>query len=74
MYGRNTQITEAPRRLPLGLGRRPDVPTLRCPDGSVVARFSAWGMTYEAVEREALEDLLCARAPKYGHGAVDRFA
>ena len=38
----------------------PDAPALRRPDGSVVARFGAWGMTREAVEREALEDLLRA--------------
>lgn len=36
----------------------PDSPALRRPDGSVAARFSARGMTHEAVEREALEDLL----------------
>jgi hypothetical protein len=28
------------------------------PDGSVAARFSTGGMTHEAVEREALKDLL----------------
>jgi hypothetical protein len=42
----------------LDLAGDPDVPTLRRPDGSVAARFSAMGMTHEAVEREALEDLL----------------
>ena len=30
----------------------PDVLVLRCPKG-VVARFSAWGVTAEAIEREA---------------------
>src|SRR5215216_588578 len=36
----------------------PDAPALRRPDGTVVARFGVRGMTHEAVEREALEDLL----------------
>ncbi len=49
----------------------PGAPALRRPDGSVVARFSAGGMTHEAVEREALEDLL-RKSSKHGHGAVDR--
>jgi hypothetical protein len=49
----------------------PDAPALRRPDGSVVARFSTRGMTHEAVEREALEELLRTRS-KYGHSAVDR--
>ena len=31
----------------------PDVLVLRCPHGTVVARFSAWGVTAEAIEREA---------------------
>ena len=31
----------------------PDVLVLRCPHGTVIARFSAWGATAEAVEREA---------------------
>jgi hypothetical protein len=51
----------------------PGAPALRRPDGSVVARFSAGGMTHEAVEREALEDLL-RKSSKHGHGAVDRSA
>ena len=38
----------------------PDVPALRRPDGTVVARFAARGLCREAVEREALEDLLGA--------------
>jgi hypothetical protein len=37
----------------------PDAPALRRPDGTVAARFSPRGMTtYEAIEQEALEDLL----------------
>jgi hypothetical protein len=42
----------------LDLADDPDAPALRRPDGTVVARFGARGMTHEAVEREALEDLL----------------
>ena len=42
----------------------PSAPALRRPDGSVVARFSTGGMTQEAVEREALKDLL-RTSPKF---------
>jgi hypothetical protein len=38
----------------------PEVPALRRPDGTVVARFASTGVTHGAVEREALEDLLHA--------------
>jgi hypothetical protein len=31
----------------------PDVWVLLCPQGATVARFSAWGATTEAIEREA---------------------
>jgi hypothetical protein len=31
----------------------PDVLVLRCPHGTAVARFSAWGATTEAIEQEA---------------------
>jgi hypothetical protein len=31
----------------------PDVLVLRCPHGKAVARFSAWGVTDQAIEREA---------------------
>ena len=31
----------------------PDVLVLRCPQGTVIARFSARGATAEAIEREA---------------------
>ena len=48
----------------LDLTDDPDAPTLRRPDGAVAARFSARGMTHEAIEREALEDLL--RASRQG--------
>ena len=42
----------------MDLSSDPDAPALRRPDGTVVARFAATGMTYEVVEREAMEDLL----------------
>ena len=50
--------TGSPRevRLPPGysLDRSdPDVLVLLCPHGTVVARFSAWDVTTEAIEREA---------------------
>jgi hypothetical protein len=31
----------------------PDVLVLRCPNGTVVAPFSAWGVAAEAIEQEA---------------------
>ena len=42
----------------LDLASDPDAPALLRPDGTMVARFAARGLTREAVEREALEDLL----------------
>ncbi|MDQ3862224.1 MAG: hypothetical protein M3317_01740 [Actinomycetota bacterium] len=57
-------------RLPEGyrldLTGDPDAPALRRPDGTVVARFSARGMTHKAIEREALEDLLRLDAGQRG--------
>ena len=54
--------THGPPKLPEGyrldLADDPDAPALRRPDGTVVARFAVRGMTHQAVEREALEDLL----------------
>ena len=50
-----TGSSEEPR-LPTGysLDRSdPDVLVLRCPQGTVIARFSAWGATAEAIEHEA---------------------
>jgi hypothetical protein len=53
---------EDPPKLPEGyhldLASDPDAPVLRRPDGTAAARFSARGMTEEAIEREALEDKL----------------
>ena len=48
----------------MDLASDPDSPALRRPDGSVVAHFSARGMTYEAIEQEALEDLLLRTSPE----------
>jgi hypothetical protein len=54
--------THEPPKLPEGyrldLAGDPDAPALRRPDGTVVARFGARGLTHEALERGALEDLL----------------
>jgi hypothetical protein len=54
--GRHLKIGECPFILWSYLGD-PDVPALRRPDGTVVARFTSGGLTREAIEREALEDL-----------------
>ena len=61
--------TRRPWKLPEGyrldFAEDPDAPALRRPDGSVAARFSAGGMTHEAVERLALDDLLrTSREPR----------
>jgi hypothetical protein len=45
-----------------------DTPVLRRPDGTVAARFSARGMTKEAIEREALEDILHRIEEPQGRG------
>jgi len=62
--------THGPPKLPEGyrldFADDPDVPALRRPDSTVVARFSVRGMTYEALEREALEDLLHTRRKSEG--------
>ena len=51
--------TEEPPLLPPGYGldrSDPDVLVLRCPQGVVVARFSARGATAKAIEQEAWKD------------------
>jgi hypothetical protein len=48
----------SPKGYYLDLASDPDAPALRRPDGAVVARFSARGVTEEAIERVAMEDLL----------------
>jgi hypothetical protein len=67
------EMTHGPPKLPKGyrldLSADPDAPALQRPDGTVVARFAVRGMTHEAIEREALEDLLhTSRKP--GGGGV----
>jgi hypothetical protein len=63
---------EDPPKLPEGyrldLASDPDAPVLRRLDGTVAARFSARGMTKEAIEREALEDLLHRIEEPQGRG------
>jgi hypothetical protein len=54
--------THRPPKLPEGYRLDfiddPDAPALRRPDGTMVARFVLRGMTNQALDREALEDLL----------------
>jgi len=68
--------THQPPKLPAGyrldLADDPDAPALRRPDGKVVARFGLRGMTHQAVEREALEDLLHTTSRKPGGGESER--
>src|SRR5215213_1571981 len=47
----------------------PDAPALRRPDGTLVARFVVRDMTHEALEREALEDLLHTSRKSGGGGS-----
>lgn len=64
--GRCVQTTRRLLKLPEGyrldLVGDPEASALRGPDGAIVARFSASGMTEDAIEHEALADLL------YGSG------
>jgi hypothetical protein len=51
----------------LDLASDPVAPALRRPDGTLVARFGAGGMTHEALECLSLEDLLrTSRKPEGG--------
>jgi hypothetical protein len=63
---------EDPPKLPEGyrldLASDPDAPVLRRLDGTVAARFSARGTTKEAIEREALEDMLHRIEEPQGRG------
>ncbi len=66
-----------PPKLPEGdrldLTSDPDVPALRGPNGVVVARFSARGLTEEVIEHEALEDLLYrSEVPERGRSPLGR--
>jgi hypothetical protein len=55
---KKVDMPKLPEGYHLDLASDPDAPVLRRPDGTVAARFSAGGMTKEAIEREALEDML----------------
>ena len=57
MVGTRRQL-KLPEDYRLDLASDPDAPALKRPGGVVVARFSAGGMTEEAIEHEAWEDLL----------------
>ncbi len=73
--GRTYRPTQLPEGYRMDLASDPDAPALRRPDGSVVAHFSARGMMSEAIEREALEDLLRTSQESGGGGPhpLERF-
>ena len=52
------RLPKLPEGYRLDLANDPDAPVLRRPDGVIMARFSAGGVTVEAIEHEAWEDLL----------------
>ena len=56
--GRIYSAPKLPEGYRLDLAGDPAAPALRRPDGTMVARFGARRMTHEALQREALEDLL----------------
>ena len=56
--GGTRTLPKLPEGYTLDLANDPDAPALRRPDGVVVARFSAWRVSREAIEHEAWEDLL----------------
>jgi len=58
--GTKRGLSKLPEGYCLDLADDPDAPALRRPDGTVVARFATGGLTREAIQREALGDLLCA--------------
>jgi hypothetical protein len=65
--GTTHRLPKLPEGYRLDLAGDPDAPALRRPDGTVVARFGARGMTHEALEREVLEDLLATSRKPGGH-------
>jgi len=58
--GATRRLPKLPEAYIVDLANDPDAPALRRPDGVVVARFSAWGVSQGAIEHEAWEDLLHA--------------
>ena len=71
--GSTHRSPKLPEGYRLDLAGDPDAPALRRPDGTVVARFGARGMTNEAIEREALEDLLGTGRKLGGHDPPNTF-
>ena len=71
--GRTHRPPKLPEGYRLDLAGDPDAPALRRPDGTVVARFGARGMTHEAFEREVLEDLLATSRKPGGHATPNTF-
>ena len=51
------RLPKIPEGYTLDLDHDPNAPALRRPDGFVVTRFSAGGMSEEAIEHETREDL-----------------
>jgi hypothetical protein len=62
------RLPKLPEGYRLDLTSDPDAPALRRPDGTIVARFGARGTKYDAVEREALEDLLLRTNQRFRGG------
>jgi hypothetical protein len=56
--GGSRKRPKLPEGYRLDLADDPGAPALRRPDGGIAARFSRRGVTNEAIEREAWEDLL----------------
>jgi hypothetical protein len=56
MGGTRRQL-KLPEGYTVDLANDPDALALRRPDGVVVARFSAWGVSQGAIEHEAWVDL-----------------
>ena len=64
--GETPLTSKLPEGYRLDLLGDPDAPALLRPDGTVVGRFAAMGLTREAVELEALEDLLLLHTGRQG--------
>jgi hypothetical protein len=61
-------LPKLPEGYHLDLASDPDAPVLRRSDSTVAARFSARGMSKEAIEQEALEDMLHRNEVPKGRG------
>jgi hypothetical protein len=61
-------LPKRPEGYHLDLASDPDAPVLRRSDSTVAARFSARGMSKEAIEQEALEDMLHRNEVPKGRG------